>query len=257
MRSIGGGRYGLLMCALVAGLLASSRASVRAQDGEPTRGPQDGEPARDPSLPGPHAEGPSEAAESEAPARERDEDAEESKDPMGWFGFGVKVGYAYVGSSSITVDAPPVMGIAVPLSETFTTPARNGLQLSAPINLGGDGFGWVLEPFYNFNNITSRGLYTGPTFNLHLADPFYLGFGFGVKVGWLKADTLNFGIDIGGRVPFTATLYLADSFALVAEVGIGYTATGLIPKPAAGQQASDLTFGSAFAWDFGCGFRFP
>ncbi|MFT3922672.1 MAG: hypothetical protein QM778_09075 [Myxococcales bacterium] len=198
-------------------------------------------------------------AVSEPAPEEKDE---ESEDPMGWIGIGVKVGLAYVGSSNITlnasdVGAPTVNGMQIPYSHTFATPQRTGVQVSVPINLGGDGFGWVVEPFMHFAAYRATGIYTGPTINLHLADPVYFGFGFGPKVDFLKADELNFGIDIGGRVPFTLHWYLGNDLALVGEAAIGYTATGIIKTPAPGMEAGDISFGGAFAWDFGVGIRFP
>ena len=44
------------------------------------------------------------------------------------------------------------------------------------------------------------------------------------KGALLKADTLDFGIDLGGRVPFTLHYYLVNDLALIVEAAIGYTA---------------------------------
>ena len=46
----------------------------------------------------------------------------------------------------------------------------------------------------------------------------------------------------------------AFDLALIAEVGIGYTATGIDRKVDSG---NDISFGGAFAWDFSFGVRFP
>lgn len=198
-----------------------------------------------------------------APEKPEAEEDDAAKDPMGWLGIGVKVGLGYVGKSEIGMDAaslglaPTVNGMQVNYEHTFVTPRRTGVQLSIPINLGGDGFGWVVEPYFHFASYAARGLYTGPTINLHLADPLYFGFGFGFKGAILKANELDFGIDLGGRVPFTLHYYLANDLGLIAEVGIGYTATGLILKPAPGMEAGDISFGGSFSWDFGVGLRFP
>jgi hypothetical protein len=182
---------------------------------------------------------------------------DESEDPMGWIGIGVKLGVGYVGSSRIEIDAPPVNGMQVDYSQVFETETRTGLQVSVPINLGGDAFGLMIEPYLNLNRVRAQGVYFGPTISIQTIDPLYVGFGFGLRAAYLKADHLDFGIDLGGRVPFHATYYMLNDLALVAELGIGYTATGLILKPEAGEKASDISFGGAFSWDFGMGVRFP
>jgi|GEM_PF-4626312 len=235
-----------LSCALVLGALPLSIDVAQAQSAHGQASAREGAS---------HAS----AEEGEAKPEEPDE---ASKDPMGWLGIGVKVGFASVGSSSITlnasdVGAPTVAGMQIPYAHTFVTEKRTGLQISVPLNLGGDGFGWVIEPYFHLAAYKATGIYTGPTINLHLAAPIYFGFGFGPKVSILKADELNFGIDIGGRVPFTLHWYLANDLALVGEFAIGYTATGIIKKPAPGMDAGDLSFGGAFTWDFGVGVRFP
>lgn len=202
-------------------------------------------------------------SEDALPEEQPSEEDDESQDPMGWIGIGVKVGFAFVGSSEIGVDAaslglaPTVEGMQINPTYTFITPRRAGVQLSIPINLGGDGFGWMVEPYFHFASYRANGLYTGPTINLHLADPLYFGFGFGFKGALLYADELDFGIDLGGRIPFTLHYYLANDLGLIAEAGIGYTATGLSLKPAPGKEAGDISFGGAFAWDLSFGVRFP
>lgn len=210
-------------------------------------------------------------------ATDADEDDEARKDPMGWLGLGFKVGLGVAGRSEVAFRAPVIVqGVAVAGTVQTSIERRSGLQLSVPINLGGDGFGWLVEPYLNMHTITFRplmvtllespvtegqatavGVYTGPTINLHLAAPFYLGVGFGVKAARIRADHLNLGVDLGGRVPITATFYARPNFGIVAEVGLGYTATGYIKKPLPGERASGIAFGSAFAWDFAAGVRWP
>ncbi len=222
-----------------------STFAAHAQTGEPEALSSPTDSPRDPA---PDAD----AAQDEA-----------SKDPMGWIGIGVKVGYAFVGSSDIDVSAstlglaPTVGDMQVDYTKTFSTPRRSGLLVSIPINLGGDGFGWIVEPYFHLASYKATGLYTGPTINLHLADPLYLGFGFGFKGALLRANELDFGIDLGGRVPFTLHYYLANDLGLIAEAGIGYTATGLSLKPVAGTEAGGTSFGGAVSWDFALGLRFP
>jgi hypothetical protein len=179
------------------------------------------------------------------------------KRPMGWAGIGLKLGAGGTGASEIDVAMPSVGGMAVP-GVTAKTDSRAGFQLSVPINLGGDGFGWMVEPYLNLDkNITATGLYTGPTINIHILDPFYLGIGFGVKFAYLSSDKLDLGLDVGGRVPITGTYYIHPDIGLVAELGLGYTASGYAFKPLPGQESPDLSFGAAFAWDFSVGARWP
>jgi hypothetical protein len=204
------------------------------------------------------------ASAQEAPAEQQlalstadnaraDEDDERKKKPMGWVGIGLKLGAGGVGGSELEFGGATIGGITTP-GTTVSTDARAGFQLSVPINLGGDGFGWMIEPYLNFDNVRATGLYTGPTINFHIIDPLYLGVGFGVKFAYLSADALDTGVDIGGRVPITGTYYIHPDLGLIAELGLGYTASGYafnVPG------MDEITFGSAFAWDFSVGARWP
>lgn len=189
----------------------------------------------------------------------RADDADERrKKPMGWVGIGLKLGAGGTGASDIDVSMPTVGGMAVPGTGVTKTDSRAGFQLSVPINLGGDGFGWMVEPYLNLDkNIMATGLYTGPTINIHILDPFYLGIGFGVKFAYLSADRLDLGLDVGGRVPITGTYYIHPDIGLIAELGLGYTASGYAFKGLPGQESPELSFGTAFAWDFSVGARWP
>ena len=141
----------------------------------------------------------------------RSEEDDESEDPMGWIGIGVKVGLASVGRSEIASmrrasvwtrrrwhAVQPRTHVPDPGSNGRPTldsdqPRRRRLRV---------GRGALLS----FSSYKATGIYTGPTINLHLADPLYFGFGFGFKGAILRADELDFGIDLGGRIPFTAPL---------------------------------------------------
>ena len=125
--------------------------------------------------------------------RQDDIEDEGKKNPMAWAGIGVKLGMTGTTAGDVSVKA---MGQTL----DSKTDSRYGLQLSVPINLGGDGFGFVLEPMLttssiNHNTKDSAGVvngsesvsllglggYIGPTINFHVIDPLYLGFGFCLK----------------------------------------------------------------------------
>ena len=202
------------------------------------------------------------ASGAEVAAAERVDNTEEedTKDPMAWIGIGPKIGVAGNGKGEFSEG-----GV------TTTIDSRTGFQLSVPINMGGDGFGWVIDPYLNFASVdgvdsagkaksigvTTFGAYTGPTINIHITDPLYVGVGAGLKLGYSKSDAFDFGADIFGRVPVTGTYYIMEDVAAVVELGLGYGMTGYALLPtvdAAGAKVeSDLKFGSAMTWDLSAG----
>lgn len=206
--------------------------------------------------------------------REDDIEDEGKKNPMAWAGIGVKLGM-----TGTTEGKAEVQGYE---SETA---GRVGLQVSVPINLGGDGFGFVLEPLLTKTavdrvtkdsagvpngtesvSLLGLGGYIGPTFNIHVIDPLYLGFGFGLKGTYMLNDAFDLAAEVYGRVPVNATYYLNKQVALVGEVGFGYGASVFADKPSvvidpitmtAMNTETDPTFGMAFVWDASVGARFP
>jgi hypothetical protein len=201
------------------------------------------------------------------PAPENDAD-EARRDPMGWAGIGLKVGVAGVGAGKMTV-----------MGQETRTEGRTGVHVALPISLGGDGFGWTLEPFFgqssvghavkdNAGNVVGTesvglqavGLYTGPTINLHVIDPLYVGFGIGLKGAYLLNNSFEYAADVYGRVPVHATYYVSRKFALVAEVAFGYGASAYVDKPRvvnARNVKDDPQFGLAYTWDATIGVRLP
>lgn len=206
--------------------------------------------------------------------REDDIEDEGTKNPMAWAGIGVKAGVASVGAGKATISG-----------YDGSTQARLGMQLSVPINLGGDGFGFILEPTLTSMSVThdtkdAAGLvngsedvsllgvggYLGPTINFHVINPLYLGFGVGIKGSYMLNDAFDLAADVYGRVPVTATYYVSKQVALVGEVGFGYGASVFADKPTvmvdpltmqATNVEDDPSFGLAFAWDASIGARFP
>jgi hypothetical protein len=209
----------------------------------------------------------------DAKAKSNEQDTGETtadKDPMGWFGIGLKLGAGGNGEGELEVS-----GVK------STVNSRAGFQLAMPMNMGGDGFGWMIDPYLNFASmegvgidattglpvakdygITTFGAYTGPTINFHVMSPLYVGFGFGPKLGYSVSDAFDFGADIMARVPVTATYYLTNTVGLIGELGLGYGLTGYgaapYVDPTSGQTVEpDANFGSAMTWDVSLGARFP
>lgn len=230
-------------------------------------------------------------ASQQGPSLERNDEPDkprEKKKPMGGYAFGLKLGMGKVGVGK--VDNPAYIPALVPIANMFSeaqleqagiigdgcspiearcrTPSRFGLQLSLPIQIGGTGVGFVLEPMFTFaSEAKAYGLYMGPTFNFHIHADLYFGFGFGLKAAWVKADGWKYAGDLHGRVPLTVTYYVVDDFALVAEFAFGGGASMFanehrtIRNPLNGQVLSndtlDVTFGFGRAWDLTFGVRFP
>jgi len=203
-----------------------------------------------------------------------DVEEEANRRPMGWAGIGLKVGAAGMSAGRLTVAG-----------QEGRTSSRMGIQVSMPINLGGDGFGWMLEPYFmqsatNHDTVDAQGavlgsenvalsalgVYTGPTFNIHAMDELYVGFGFGIKAAYLMNDSIDYAADAYARVPVHATYYLSRRMALVGEVGFGYGASAFADKPEARLNAdsrrveavsADPRFGLAYTWDATVGIRLP
>jgi hypothetical protein len=202
------------------------------------------------------------------------EEAEAKKNPMAWAGIGLKAGMAGMGSAETTIN-----GYSNPVE------SRLGMQLSLPINLGGDGLGFMIEPLMTTASISKAtkdptgtvtgaedvsllglGAYIGPTFNFHVIDPLYIGFGFGLKGAYLMQDGFDLAADLYGRVPVTGTYYLTKTVGLIAEVGFGYGASVFVDKPqpmldpitqTVKNVSDDPVFGQTFMWDASLGVRLP
>ena len=55
----------------------------------------------------------------------------------------------------------------------------------------------------------------------------YPHIGVGLQAGYMSADIITYGLDLYGRVPLGITFYPVKNLALVAELGIGWGATGV------------------------------
>jgi hypothetical protein len=195
-------------------------------------------------------------------------------DPMGFFGLGVKFGFLSFGKADFAganVTVQSALG-ETQVVENKGVPARSGMIISVPLNIGGSGFGWALEPYFGLGKIGSYGLYTGPLGSIHVATDFYITLGFGARVGKIttnfnKAKT-KMGFDVYGRIPLGMIYYPTDDLGIVAEFGIGYGATGYEPGYTEETIAAnniekvsvpkvDLQIGDTHQIDFSIGVRIP
>ena len=203
---------------------------------------------------------------------------------MDRYALGFKLGIAQVGAGN--VDNPTyVQGSAAltpaqlakygllgtqgctPLERRCHTEARRGVNLSFPFQLGGPGLGVRVEPYMTLASAAQAyGLFIGPTFEFQVTTPLYLGVGFGLKAAWVKADPWKYAGDVYGRVPVSATWYVADGLALVLEAGFGGGVSAYfgevrdIINPTTGAtiaRKADVTFGFGRTWDLSVGVRFP
>jgi hypothetical protein len=241
--------------------------------------------------------GPTEAAASAAPgevcncAEQCAPSPPKKREPMNGWAIGFAVGFTQVNAgvvknpaysaaladlaqeASVTeadlVDAGLREGTCTPLDRRCRTEGRTGFQLSVPIQLGGSGVGFRFEPFLTLaDTAQAYGAYLGPTFEFRVADPLYLGFGFGLKAAWInpKSDW-RYAFDLHGRIPAHITWYVLDDLALVLEFafGAGASAFGNRPhalkNPLTGRKLANpvppVTFGLGRAFDVSIGIRFP
>jgi hypothetical protein len=207
-------------------------------------------------------------------AQLNDDEKEAHEHPMSWAGIGVKVGLA-----SIATGKGNIYG------QQGRIDSRMGAHVAVPINLGGEGASFTLEPYFSRSDVShdvkdtagvvtgtssvglsAYGVYLGPTFNIHVARPLYLGFGFGVKGAYLQNNAFDYAFDAYARVPLHGTYYVNNSLAFVAEVGLGYGASVFVDKPtivvdpvtrSVRNTRDDPQFGTAFTWDASFGVRLP
>ncbi|MET0340971.1 MAG: hypothetical protein ABW252_08210 [Polyangiales bacterium] len=247
--------------------------------------------ATTPSTPAAASAAPaSEPAASAGPTveRAREECVPKRDVKMNDYAFGVQLGIGHIASGDVAnpTYTPALQDLAnqlteaqmeqaglkgtgcSPLDQRCNTGARTGVQLSIPIQLGGAGVGFRVEPMFNFGkSAKSYGLYLGPTFNYRVTQPLYLGFGLGLKAAWVDADGWKYGGDFQGRIPVTGTLYVTDDVALVLEFAYGGGVSVFandprtVRNPLTGavidSKTPEATFGLGRAWDLTIGVRFP
>jgi hypothetical protein len=272
----------LLLSALLSTLLATvpegSRGRAAAQSPTPAGGASGlatPHPARTP-------------AEGEA-ARIAISRAGAIHDPMPWASLAFRLGMAQVHAGTVknpaynavvaervaqlgkeNVEKTGIMldgSSCTLIDRTCRTAGRFGAHVVAAVHLGGDGFGWDLEPYATFGSASQAyGLYTGAKLDVQIAPPAYVGVGLGFRAAYVKAEGWRYGADLGARIPLQATLYVLPQLALSMDVGFGVGATGYVSRtdtivdPVSQKplgKAPRMTFGAARTWDLSVGVRFP
>jgi hypothetical protein len=112
------------------------------------------------------------------------------------------------------------------------------LQLTLSFYMGGDGLGWTVEtsmaggairPGIDYGDrerhfYLSMAVYTGPTFQLRVAERAYVGFGTGGRTGFARYRNEAYAhplVELGVRVPVSTTYYLRPELALALELAAG------------------------------------
>ena len=141
-----------------------------------------------------------------------------SHSSLGWFGVGLKLGVAgYTSVKEYETDE----------NLRLTHDGHAGLLLSLPLHLGGEGFSWVVDPYFKFASVEGNlgtdkspvlGLYTGPSYVFRVSDT-YLGVSVGPKVG-LAIGESAVGDETLGRAAVSGFHYVLDDLGLMAEVGV-------------------------------------
>jgi len=213
-----------------------------------------------------------------ASASQDDTGGERDPTPMSSLGIGFKLGVAGMGTGTLQFQSK---GKSYP----GRIESRRGVYLAVPLQVGGQGLGWMFEPYYSRasvgtltldasgrpngsvdSNTSAYGLYTGPTVNVHVVRSLYVGIGAGVKTAYVSSSGFNYGFDVYGRVPVSATYYLTDQVALVAELGLGYGLSAYfsdkrtVVDPVTKRSAkvdSNALYGKSFTWDCTIGVRLP
>lgn len=206
-------------------------------------------------------------------------------DPLASYSIGIALGVGHVGTGKLNNPAyKPEIESLTPAQrlqlqaagliggdgcgledKRCRTTSRQGFQLSIPVQLGGSIVGFRFEPVFTFADAAKAyGLYLGPTFDFHVWNPLYLGFGLGVKAQWVKADGWKYAGDVFGRFPLHAIWYLHSKLAFVTEFGFGWGASVFVSEQRNSVTINGKRYKSAAynagigrTWDLSFGLRFP
>ena len=204
---------------------------------------------------------PEPSAPPEADTTSAEEDDEDG--PIGWAGIGVKIGYQYFGDASFDSGEDAASTVVGGI------PARKNTTVALTIDLGGDGFGVQLSPFYasgelRDEKLSTVGLFAGGMYRPHFGK-VYPHVGVGLQAGFMSADIIDVGLDFYARIPVGFTYYPLKNLGLVAELGLGYGVTGVqyptqsfdVGDGSISVSSPDLEFGTTFLYDLSIGLRFP
>jgi hypothetical protein len=261
------------------GLLLAANAAAQGAPGEPApaappaeaapaaaapeaapAAPAEAAPAEAAPAPAPAEAAPPAAAPAPAPAETTP--PEEKKDEEGNMGgilIGLKLSMLMVGEGEFEYKSTnPITGMET--TQKSTIASRTDFQVTVPLNFGGSGLGFDLQPSIGFGDVTALGLYLGLAYHLEINPKTYVNFGLGPQVRYWLEDAVDIGADIMGRVPVGATYYAAPDLGLFAELGLAFGATGYKLKSnpaAAGLLPTDFNVGTTYAFDIGVGVRWP
>lgn len=240
---------------------ADPAAPAPAEAAPAEAAPAEAAPAPEAAAPAEAAPAPAEAAPAPAPAEAPPEPKDE-EGSMGSILLGLKLSMLMVGESDFETANPNAGIPGQPATIKTTMPSRTDFLVTLPLNFGGAGAGFDLQPSIGFGDVTSLGLYLGFAYHLELNQKLYLDFGLGpqfrywLSVGDLPPGTdLDIGADVFARLPIGATYYAAKDLGLFGELGLGFGATGAAYSTAG--TTSDLKFGTGMAFDIGVGVRWP
>jgi hypothetical protein len=253
----------VLTCGLLFAVNAAAQEPAAPPPDAPAPAPAEAAPAPAEAAPAeaapaPAAEAaPAEAAPAAAPADDADKaKKDDDEGDMGGILIGLKLSLLLTSSADLSVNNPNAGLPGQPAKITTSTGSRTDYQITVPLNFGGSGFGFDLQPSIGFGDVTSIGVYLGPAYHLGIKKNLYINFGIGPQVRYLMDSTIDMGADIQARIPVGVTYYAQPDLGLFAEVGLAYGATGFKGKSIAGSKP-DFTLGTGTAFDFGIGVRYP
>ena len=133
--------------------------------------------------------------------------------------------------------------------------ARNAMNVQFNLDFGGAGSAFELAPYYTYQTPGpwhTVGLFLGGVYRFNtLEGTLYPSVGGGIKLGYLIADGVDYGIEMIARIPVGVTYYVLPDLGIVAELGLGWAAV-LYKSPG-------LSFGASegFYCDLMVGIRWP
>ncbi|HEX2882021.1 MAG TPA: hypothetical protein VHO25_21025 [Polyangiaceae bacterium] len=239
---------------------ADPAAPAPAEAAPAEAAPAEAAPAPEAAAPAEAAPAPAEAAPAPAPAEAPPEPKDE-EGSMGGILLGLKLSMLMVSAAEIdnpaAANVPPGTPAAATPPAKIETAARTDFQITVPLNFGGSGFGFDLQPSIGFGDVTAVGLYLGPAYHLEINPKTYINFGLGPQIRYWLESAVDIGADIQVRIPVGVTYYAAPDLGLFAELGLAWGATGFKGKTPPSGAAPDFSLGLGTAFDIGVGVRWP
>ena len=141
----------------------------------------------------------------------QEEAASGDSESLGSFSLAPKFGYAWFGAST----GYSTTGIL----------DHHAFNLQLNLDFGGQS-AFELAPYYTYHAVGSDihtvGVLLGYAYRWStLGGKLYPSIGFGVKLGYMVSDGIDYGLEIIGRIPVGITYYVLEDLGIVAEFGIG------------------------------------